>query len=219
MDTIQAIKERHSVRAFTDQTIEGEVKETLEQLVSEINKESGLHIQIRYDDAEGFDSKLAHYGNFRNVKNYIVLAGNKKDDIDEKCGYYGEKLVLEAQKLGLNTCWAAMTFNKKMVKQILGADEKLCMVIALGYGETQGVERKSKRIEDVVISKGTMPDWFKAGAEAALLAPTATNQQKFKMGVKDGEPVILVSGIGFCTKVDLGIVKYHFEVASGRKVK
>lgn len=219
MDIMQAIKERHSVRSYTDRRIEGFVKAKLDQLVEEINEESGLHIMIRYDDAEGYESKMANYGKFENVNNYIVLAGDKNEDIDEKCGYYGEKIVLEAQCLGLNTCWTALTFNKSMVRKLISPDEKLCMVIALGYGATQGVERKSKSIEEVVVSKGKMPEWFRAGAEAALLAPTAVNQQKFKMGVQGGEPVIVVSGMGFYTKVDLGIVKYHFEVASGRKVK
>lgn len=219
MDTLQAIKERHSVRSYTDQRIEGEVKEQLDSIVASINEESGLHLMIQYDDADGFDSKLAHYGHFKNVRNYIILAGPKAEDINEKCGYYGEKLVLEAQKLGLNTCWVALTFNKKVVKKLIADDEKLCMVIAIGYGETQGTERKSKSIEDVVASKGTMPDWFKEGVEAALLAPTAINQQKFKIGIKDGEPVIVVAGLGMHTKVDLGIVKYHFEAATGKKVK
>lgn len=219
IDILEAIKQRHSVRAYTDQVIEDDVRDILDELVEDINAESGLHIQIRYDDPAGFDSKLAHYGRFRNVNNYIVLAGDKDEDIEEKCGYYGEKLVIEAQRLGLNTCWVALTFNKKMVKTLIPDGEKLCMVIALGYGENQGVERKSKTVEQVTVSKGHMPKWFRDGAEAALLAPTAVNQQKFKMGVKDGEPLVLVDGRGVNTKVDLGIVKYHFEVASGRKVR
>ena len=219
MDTLQALKERHSVRAFTDEKIDEKMRDVLDQFVKELNRESGLHIQIRYDDPEGFDSKLAKYGKFKNVRNYIVLAGDKNEDIEEKCGYYGEKLVIEAQRLGFNTCWVALTFNKSVVRKILQPGDKLCMVIALGYGETQGVPHKGKTIEDVVISRGNIPNWFREGAEAALLAPTAMNQQKFKMGVKDGEPVILISGFGFHTKVDLGIVKYHFETASGRKVR
>lgn len=219
MEILQAIKERHSVRAYLDQTIEEEKRELLDKIVEEINAESGLHIMIKYDDPEGFNSKMAHYGKFKNVQNYIILAGKKDEDIAEKCGYYGEKLVLEAQMMGLNTCWVAMTYNKAMVKKMMADDEKLCMVIALGYGETQGVERKSKKVEDVVASKGSIPDWFRTGAEAALLAPTAVNQQKFKMGIKNGEPVIVASGFGPNTKVDLGIVKYHFEVATGRKVQ
>ena len=93
------------------------------------------------------------------------------------------------------------------------------MVISLGYGETQGNSRKSKAVDDVVVSKGTMPDWFRKGVEAALKAPTALNQQKFAFGVKGGEPIVKVKGLGVYTKVDCGIVAYHFEVASGRKVK
>ena len=102
---------------------------------------------------------------------------------------------------------------------MLDEGEKLCVVIAFGYGETQGASRKSKTVEEVVASKGEMPEWFEKGVKAALLAPTATNQQKFKFGIKDGKPVAVVSGRGPCNKVDLGIVKYHFEVASGRKVE
>lgn len=216
MDTLQAINERHSVRAYTDRRIEGETKDKLESIVSAINEESGLHIMVRYDDPEGFDSKLAHYGSFKNVNNYIILAGPKSEDINEKCGYYGEKLVLEAQKLGLNTCWVALTFNKNVVKKLIPANEKLCMVISIGYGETQGTPRKSKSAEDVVVTKEATPDWFNEGVKAALLAPTAVNQQKFKIGLKNGEPYIAVAGLGTYTKVDLGIVKYHFEVVSGK---
>ena len=92
------------------------------------------------------------------------------------------------------------------------------MVIALGFGETQGSSRRSKSLRDVVISKGEMPGWFRNGVEAALKAPTAVNQQKFAFGMKNGEPAVKVKGVGVHTKVDLGIVAYHFEVGSGRKI-
>lgn len=219
MDIMEAIRARHSVRAYKDEKISGEIREKLDTLVGKVNEESGLNIVIAYDNPDGFDSKLAHYGNFRNVSNFIVLKGKDVPNFEEHCGYYGEMIVLEAQMLGLNTCWAAMTFNKKMVKQLVPDDERFCMVIALGYGETSGTPRKSKDVSDVVATKGTMPEWFENGVKAALLAPTAVNQQKFKMGVVDGEPVIKVAGMGFYTKTDLGIVKYHFEMGSGRKVR
>ena len=42
------------------------------------------------------------------------------------------------------------------------------------------------------------------------------NQQRFYFS-RDGEKVTAkVSGLGFYTKIDLGIVKYHFEIGSGR---
>ena len=129
-----------------------------------------------------------------------------------------EKLVLFAQKLGLNTCWAALTFNKKRVRELVPAGESLCMVIALGFGANQGVPHRGKDFGKVSEIAGTAPDWFRAGVEAALLAPTAVNQQKFAFMLEGEEPAIRVKGLGTYTRVDLGIAALHFELGSGRKV-
>ena len=219
MTIMEAINARHSVRAYKDTPIPHDVRDQLDSFVKECNDESGLNITIQYDDPAGFDSRLAHYGSFSNVRNYIVLKGSKCADFDFICGYFGEKIVLFAQQLGLNTCWTALTFNKRKVKEMVPAGEKLCMVIALGYGETQGHEHKSKSMYDVIDVKGGMPEWFVAGVEAALKAPTAVNQQKFCFMLENDEPSVKVKGLGTYTKVDLGIAAYHFEAATGKKVK
>ena len=219
MDIFEAIEKRHSVRVYKDEPVTEDIREKLDAFVEECRKESGIGIRVAYDAPEIFGSGIAHYGSFKNANNVIILSGDKNEDVDEKCGYYGEKIALYAQTLGLNTCWAALTYSRGKVRKMLDDGEKLCVVIAFGYGETEGVERKSKSIEEVVASKGDMPDWFRKGVEAALLAPTAVNQQKFKFGIKDSKPVAVIAGRGPCVKVDLGIVKYHFEVASGRKVE
>ena len=219
MTDLEAIRARHSVRAYLDKPIPPELRRELDALAERCNRESGLHIRLIYDDPAGYDSFLTHYGVFRNVTNYIVLAGKKEGDFDFRCGYYGEKLVLLAQKLGLNTCWTALTFNKKRVRELVPEGESLCMAIALGYGKTQGVQHRSKRPERVSEGVETMPDWFEKGLEAALLAPTAVNQQKFCFGLENGEVTVRVKGIGSYTRVDLGIAALHFELGSGRKVK
>ena len=216
MEIMEVMKQRHSVRTYTEEPISGEIRDRLDRFVLQCNTESGLNISVQYDDPDGFDSRLAHYGNFRNVRNYIVLAGKKTGDFDFRCGYYGEKIVLYAQSLGLNTCWTALTFNKKNVKKILRTGDTLCMVIALGYGESAGAAHKGKEITDV--TGEDMPEWFRTGVEAALLAPTAMNQQKFEFLLQDGEPALRVKGIGTYTKVDLGIAAYHFEAVTGRRV-
>ena len=120
MTLLEAIDARHSVRAYTSRPIPVDIRSALNDFVAGCNEEGSLHISVQYDDAAGFDSKLAHYGSFRNVRNYIVLAGRKDEDFDFRCGYYGEKIVLFAQQLGLNTCWAALTFNKKKVNRNQG---------------------------------------------------------------------------------------------------
>lgn len=88
-------------------------------------------------------------------------------------------------------------------------------MIAIGYGETEGVAHKSKTPEAVSFSRGNTPQWFKNGIHAALLAPTALNQQKFKFTL-NGNKVSAKAGLGFYSKIDLGIAKYHFEVAAGK---
>lgn len=112
MDLLQTMKERHSVRSYTDQKIDGQVKEDLQEFIEKCNNESGLHMQLVLNEPSAFDGFMAHYGNFKNVKNYIAVVGKKEKSLDEKCGYYGEKVVLYAQMLGLNTCWVALTYKK-----------------------------------------------------------------------------------------------------------
>ena len=80
----------------------------------------------------------------------------------------------------------------------------------------RGVPHKSKALEQVCRAEGPMPDWFRAGAEAALLAPTAVNQQKFLLTL-EGNTVKAEAGKGFYSGVDLGIVKYHFEIGAGKE--
>lgn len=214
MDIMEIIEARHSVRQYTDRKIEPEKRNILDTLCKEINEESGMHIQIIYDEPECFNSIMAHYGKFIGVTNYISVVGPKGKGLDEKAGYYGEKLVLKCQEIGLNTCWVAITHGKS--KAVIGEGEKQAIIISLGYGENQGVSHKSKDVDALAIVNADDPKWYKDGVKAALLAPTAMNQQKFKME-RDGEKAKIRALGGMLTKLDLGIVKYNFEVATGHK--
>lgn len=216
MDILEAMQLRHSVRSYLEKPLEDGVKSALQSEISAVNRESGLHIQLVTNEPRAFDSLMAHYGKFSGVTNYIALVGKKSRDLDERCGYYGERLVLLAQQLGLNTCWVAMTYKKVPGAFQAAPGEKLTVVIALGYGATQGVPHRSKPAEAVAKEAVAAPDWFRNGVSAALLAPTAMNQQKFTFALENGK-VRAKAGTGFYTKVDLGIVKYHFEAAAGKE--
>lgn len=211
----EAIKARHSVRSYKDIPIESEKISLLQQEIERCNAEGGLHIQLMVNEPKAFDGFKAHYGKFGGVQNYIALIGPKGQDLDEKLGYYGERLVLLAQTLGLNTCWVALTFSKGKVPAQIEKGEKLVCVIPVGYGATQGAAHKTKPMEALCDCAGAMPDWFRSGMEAALLAPTATNQQSFKISL-DGDRVQAQSKGGLYARVDLGIVKYHFEIGADR---
>lgn len=216
MTIMEAIRQRHSVRQYTDKPLGEDVIRPLEEEIAAYNKESGLHIQLVKNEPKAFDSFMAHYGKFSGVTNYIAMIGKKGPDLEEACGYYGERLVLKAQQLGLNTCWVAMTYSKIRSAFSVGEGEKLCIVISLGYGKTQGVPHRLKAIEKVAKTDGPAPDWFTSGVEAALLAPTAMNQQKFRFTLTD-DKVSVRAGVGFYTKIDLGIVRYHFETGAGKE--
>ncbi len=212
MDLLKAVNERHAVRNYLAKPIEEDVLAQLKSLIAECNAESGLNIQLVLDEPKAFDSLMAHYGNFIGVRNYVALIGKKSDE--EAIGYYGEKIALTAQALGLNTCWVAMSYKKVKTAFTVGKGEKLHLVLALGYGATQGVGHKIKSVENVSKAQNP-PEWFTNGVKCALLAPTAINQQKFTFAL-DGEKVSAKPGVGFYTKVDLGIAKFHFELGSGK---
>lgn len=213
MDIMEIMQNRHSVRQYKDAAIEEDKREQINVLIAEANAASGLSIQAFYDEPKCFDSFMAHYGKFVNVKNYIAIVGSKADQ--EKAGYYGEKIVLKCQELGINSCWVAMTHGKSQA--VIGKGQKLLIIISLGYGENQGVAHKSKPVE-ALSTADEDAQWFRDGMQAVCLAPTAMNQQKFKFELKNG--VVTAKSLGgFYSMIDLGIVKYHFEAASGHEVK
>ena len=215
MDLMEAMRARHSVRQYLQKPLTQELITALTEEIDACNRASGLHIQLVTNEPRAFDGFMAHYGKFSGVANYIAMVGKKGPSLEETCGYYGERLVLKAQQLGLNTCWVAMTYSKVKSAYVTDNGEKLCIVIALGYGATQGVPHRSKPVEKVMQAEGTIPQWFRNGVEAALLAPTAMNQQKFVFSLNNGK-VSAKAGMGFYSRIDLGIAKYHFEIGSGK---
>ena len=220
MEFIEAIKARHSVRKYTDRPLEKTQVDTIRDSIDRINRESGLNVQLVVNEPKAFNGLfISTYGQFSGVKNYLVLAGPNGKETEEKIGYHGEQLVLLAQTLGLNTCWVGLTYKKIPGTFTLRAGDIVHCVISLGYGTTPGVQHPQKPMERFYESDGLPPEWFRAGMEAALLAPTAVNQQKFKFILHPGNVVeakTLFSMVGY-TRIDLGIVKCHFEIGAGKE--
>lgn len=220
----EAIEQRHSVRKYIHKPLTDEVVDALQRKIDECNAQGDLHIQLVTNEKKAFTG-IFSYGKFAGVENYLVMVGKKADDMDERIGYYGEQLVLLAQTLGLNTCWAGLSYRKVNGAYCLATDEKLVCMIALGYGTTQGVKHKTKTKEQVSNVDNDSPQWFRQGVEAALMAPTAINQQKFyfellphENGATPRQKVRAKRGFSMMgyTKIDLGIAKLHFEIGAGK---
>ena len=219
----EAIQARHSVRAYKELPLSDDDARALQEKIDKVNREGRLHIQLIRNEPKAFLGPFAKYGKFRGVTDYLVMAGVRADDLDERIGYYGEQLVLFAQTIGLNTCWVGLSYTKIPNTYVLNEGEVILAYISIGYGETQGVSHKIKRIDQVSNVSDSTPDWFRRGVEAALLAPTAINQQKFSfeyMGMTEGRHLVRAkkgfSLVGY-THMDLGIAKYHFEIAAGKE--
>ena len=216
MTEIEAIQMRHSVRTYQNRKIAHEKVEQLKSLIDEINTEGNLHLQFIEDPGNTFKRILSKVMGLSSAPSVIACVGPDDAALDERIGYYGEKIVLAAQCMGLSTCWAG-TFQKNSVPAEVRAGERLVIVIAMGYGENQGRQRRSKTPEQVSNAQGSQPDWFNFGVEMALRAPTAINQQSFEIRLNEDGSVVFADKGGPFSKVDLGIVKYHFTVGAEYK--
>lgn len=219
----EAIVARHSVRQYQEKPIEADIINRLNEEITVCNQAGGLHMQLVLDEPKAFTGGMVKYGSFKGVRNYMAMVAPK--GADEKVGYYGERIVLLAQTLGLNSCWVGLSVGRQPDRYTIAAGEKLHCVVALGYGATQGVQHPMRPMEKFLgpqaarLQRDTMPDWFRRGMEASILAPTAVHQQKFEFDLTDDHTVAArarFSMVGWA-KLDLGIVKYNFEVAAGKE--
>jgi nitroreductase len=215
---MQAIRARHSVRRYTNREIEPKKLAALRAEIRLCNEKSGLHMRLVTDSGDSFSGLMVR-AVFRGAMVFVVMAGAPAPDLEERVGYWGERVVLKAQMLGLNTCWAMM-FNRKKYAEKIPEGERIVTVVSVGYGETQGMPHKSKPMKSLcrVEGGGDMPDWFREGMDAAMMAPTAMNRQPFMFTLTKEGTVRAEATAGGLAALDLGIAKYHFEVGTGRQI-
>lgn len=220
-ELMELLAARHSVRRYADRPIEGEKIALLREEIDACNERLGLSAQLCLDNPEVFDGRLTHYGSFSGVRNHVALIGPAGADLDQRCGRAGERIVLLAQALGLNTCWVAMSYRRRASFARVGAGERYVCCLVVGHGEGAGSPHKIKPVEKLGCMRGAdgldgAPAWFLAGLEAARLAPTAMNQQRFRFELEaDGRHVRAraLPAIS-CGHIDLGIAKLHFELGA-----
>lgn len=225
MTELEALRERHSVRRYTDRPLDSTTIGNLSDKIDTLNKEGGLRMQLVTDEREAFKGGILSYGKFSGVANYVLIIGKKSESLGYRAGYYGEKLVVYAQQLGLRSCWVGLTYKKVSGVFTLAEDEKVMCCIAIGYGADNGVQHKMKRADQISNISTETPAWFEAGIQAALLSPTAVNQMKFRFdylpplehgGKGRVKPSKGFSMVGY-TKIDLGIGMCDFEIGAGKE--
>lgn len=192
--------------------------DALGAVVEECARESGLDIQLVGDNPEVFNV-IARFGLIRGCHTHVafVVDDGKARGVadDEAIGYWGQKIVLAAQDMGLNTCWCALCSRKKS-RAVVAPGKKIRLIIAVGHGKTQGFSRKTKSVEALSsVECAKVPAWFAAAMEAAQLAPTAMNNQNFKITLlSDGKTVRIDAPQSGLNVIDEGIVRCNFEIAA-----
>lgn len=218
MITVETIRERHSVREYDGKPLAQAEFDALGAVVEECARESGLDIQLVGDNPEVFNV-IARFGLIRGCRAHVafVVDDAKAGDVgeDEAIGYWGQKIVLAAQDMVLNTCWCALCSRKKS-RAVVAPGKKIRLVIAVGHGKTQGFTRKTKSVEALSsVECAKAPAWFAAAMEFAQLAPTAMNNQNFKITLlSDGKTVRIDAPKSGLNVIDEGIVRCNFEIAA-----
>lgn len=209
----ESVFQRHSIRSYTADPIPQDTANDLRSLISQCNAAANLNLQLVLDEPKAFGSLLFTYGMFKGVRNYLVLAGPQGDELDYKLGYFGAQVMLRAKQLGLDSCWVGGTYHKIPSAFALRPGDKVKAVIALGIGNGRPVNHRIRQPHEVADLQADTPKWFLRGVDFALKAPTAINQQKFHFALADGI-VYQTTGRGPFTQMDLGIVRYFFELGA-----
>lgn len=238
MDIIEAMGARHAVRDYTDEPIDGQTLDALRAAIDKANAEGDLDIQLVHDDADAFGGCPTHYGRFRNVRYCIALIGSDGKDpssLDERAGYYGERLALEAVGLGLDTCWVVLHDpDEHDGLWHIGDGGRMPAAIAIGHGARAGRPHRSKPVEELGAVEHTTgdghgtddgsngdgladaPEWFIRGLEAVQLAPSALGKQPFRFTLCDDSRTVRAEALdGVQAEIGLGIAKLHFELGAG----
>jgi hypothetical protein len=219
---------RTSRRSYEGREIDSDKVKCIENLITEINSESGLSIQLIKNGKEVFNSFKSTYGLITGVKSFIALVGNKDiENVENKLGYFGEFIVLEATKLGLGTCWIGGTYDKKVAQNIINFkdNENMYCIISIGHvKENKNLKEKlvssfsknKKTFNEVLISKEKeIPTWVKSGIEAVIKAPSAINKQPWKYSFNQNiVKVYLEKENHGYEHIDVGISMAHFELGA-----
>jgi nitroreductase len=231
-----AIAERRSRRRFDpDLPVDPEALGALDSVCREFTPFPVVRSCMATESAERvFRSVIGGYGKIRHAPAFIAFIGNMDDPfVQEKVGYTGEGIILEATALGLNTCWVGGFFRRNTVASIVGlrGSEQLLAVTPVGRATKSlqpgerlmtGFGRFHNRLPLSRLSTGLpeehWPAWVSTALGAARLAPSAVNRQPWSFDVQGDAITVSVrsKGPGFrvSKRLDCGIAMLHLEVAA-----
>lgn len=235
MDYKKLISSRKSVREFKDISIEPKYFNEIENYINNSKKLlPEIEVEMRmYDFKDCYENinQLAGYkGYLIKAPNYIILLSDVKNGYIENSGYIGERLILKARDLGIDSCW--ITFkDSNLIKEKLNisSDKEVTAIIALGYEDDKKSKNKSTSdrlgVEDIVF----MDEWGKKASVTDLeerylldafsyarMAPSSFNRQPWRFIIDGGKVILALKSDDFSNEyegsIDTGIAMLYFSL-------
>ena len=232
----QLVRERKSVRSFDGRIPEETLLETL--LRSDVSNPYDIPVSFRLLSAEEHGLVCPVVSG---AKLYIGGKVRKGPHANEAFGYSFERLILQAQRLGLRTVWLGGTMNRSAYEKAmeLESGEMMPAATPIGYGAKkmsvkESIMRKAIRADERLpfpslffrdsFDRPLSPE--EAGAlaeplEMVRLAPSAVNRQPWRVLLRDGAAHFYLKrakafggGDLDMQRIDMGIALCHFELAA-----
>ena len=230
-----AIPQRRARRRYGAKDIEPELLARMQAVCRDFRPFPQARAELVTQSAdEVLGGIRGSYGIIKGASAFIAFIGDMDDPhVQEKVGYSGEGIILEATASGLNTCWVAGTFRRRLASSLvtISGGERILAVTPIGYapaGYSLGervlptvVRAHSRRPLGELVSdldRAQWPHWMTAALEAARLAPSAYNRQPWRFHLEPQGITVsaakLRQDFGFSARLDCGIAMLHIEVAA-----
>lgn len=224
------------MRAFTGEPLCREHVAAVRSFIASTRPPFGVEASaaLVHADADSVPRKLGSYGSVAGARDFMGLAYADGPLADVAAAHWFERIVLYCTSLGLGTIWLAGFTRSSFLGQLDVGGARVRYACPVGYpgGGKPLVERlttfDSARMHARKQPFGVLflqPDFETpltpeaAGAyarplELARLAPSAKNQQQFRV-VVDGSACHFFALPSRFGRTDLGIALSHFDVACG----
>ncbi len=236
----EAILRRRSRRLYEDTPLSREIVEGLTAFCAEFRPFDTARAALAADTEKVFRGIVGAYGKIRGAPSFIAFIGDAGDPhVQEKVGYTGEGIVLEATARGLGTCWVGKSFDRDIASSFvaLGTSERIFAVTPVGHVPQErsfeerlltgfGQTHKRKPIQEVAGGEPehAWPEWIRMSLLLARAAPSAVNRQPWRFLVEPDSITVSVDDLrdsyGISKRMDCGIAMLHIEVGalvSGRR--
>jgi len=231
----QVIEKRRSHRRFETTPLEANILDQINSICNDFRPFPHARAELVISSPDDvFKGIIGSYGKIKGANSFIAFIGNMDFPfIQEQVGYTGEAIILEAEAMGLATCWIGGMFRAKFVKIIVNIvkGERVLSITPIGYATKSlsfeeksmtgfGLTHKRKSLSDLVsgINESEWPEWMRAALESARLAPSAVNRQPWRFYLEPDSITVSVNSLkrnyGLSKRLCCGIAMLHIEVAA-----